>query len=66
MIQNLVRNLGGIGIFGTVSICLFVVVFGGALLWACRLRKPFLNKMGALPLQDDAETPDAKGAFHHE
>lgn len=60
MIQNLVQNLGGIGAYGTLSICLFLLVFSGALLWVCRLRKPFLKRMEALPLEDDTEALDTK------
>jgi len=53
MIQNVLREMGGIGIYGVISVCLFVVVFGVALLWALRLKKPFLKSMGALPLQHE-------------
>jgi hypothetical protein len=60
MIQQLVQNLGGIGTYGTVSICLFILVFGAAVLWACRLRKPFLKRMETLPLEDDIQYPDSK------
>ncbi len=39
MIQNVLHDIGGIGIYGVISICLFFAVFGGVLLWALRLKK---------------------------
>lgn len=53
MIQNTLKEIGGIGIYGVVSVVLFVTVFGCAMVWAFCLRKPFLNSMGALPLAED-------------
>ena len=32
MIKNILQDIGGIGIYGVVSLCLFVTVFTGALL----------------------------------
>ena len=48
----LIEEMGGVGVFGVISVCLFVLVFGGAVFLACRLKKPFLNNMGSLPLND--------------
>jgi hypothetical protein len=60
MIQNVLRNIGGVGIYGVISICLFLLVFGGALIWALLLKKPFLNSMSSLPLEEEnaSRTPD--------
>jgi hypothetical protein len=55
MIRNVLQDIGGIGLYGVISVCLFVTVFTGALIWAAMLRKPFLNSMSRLPL-DDGET----------
>ena len=55
MIENVLRAIGGIGAYDAISICLFVAVFAGVLVWAVSLKKPFLNEMSALPLQDDQE-----------
>jgi hypothetical protein len=58
MFQNVLKDIGGIGIFDVISICLFVVVFTGALVFAACLKKPFLKEMSTLPLQnEDAPTP---------
>ena len=62
MIPNVLRAIGGIGVFDSISICLFIGVFGTAVFWACRLKKPFLKTMSSLPLQDDS----TKGAQSHE
>jgi hypothetical protein len=62
MIRNVLQDIGGIGLYGVISICLFVAVFSGAFLWACLLRKPFLQSMSQLPLEDG----ELKGAVNHE
>ena len=31
--------------YGVISICLFFAVFIGVLVWALRLKKPYLNSM---------------------
>ena len=66
MIQKLIHDLGGIGIFGTISVCLFFLVFGGALFWALRLKKPFLKTMESLPLQDGTAALGKEGEPRHE
>jgi hypothetical protein len=52
MIQNVLRDIGGIGLYGVVSVCLFSVVFSVAFIRACLLKKSFLKSMSALPLED--------------
>ena len=61
MIQNVLKEIGGVGIYGVISICLFVLVFGGAVYWALRLKKPYLKSMGALPLQEEDSSLTEKG-----
>ncbi len=55
MIKNVLEQIGGIGIYGVISVCLFFVVFTGALLWALLRRKSFCQAMSALPLEDDEQ-----------
>lgn len=62
MIRNVLQEIGGIGLYGVISICLFVTVFTGALIWAALLRKPMLNTMSRIPLEDG----EMKGANDHE
>jgi hypothetical protein len=52
MIQNVLRETGGISLYGVASVCLFVLVFTIALIRAFSLKKKFLNSMSALPLED--------------
>ena len=64
MIQNVLRAIGGIGVFDAISICLFIGVFLGATVWAFSRRSSFLATMSSMPLSDDDPTP--KGTEHHE
>jgi hypothetical protein len=65
MMQNVLRDIGGIGLYGVISVCLFFLVFSAALIRACRLKKPYLKSMGALPLEDGEPRP-TKGVSRHE
>ena len=53
MIQNVLRNLGGIETVGILSIVLFFVCFAGVLFWAFGLKKEHLDSMSRLPLEPD-------------
>lgn len=66
MIQNVLQEIGGVGAYGVISICLFFLVFSGALLLACRHQKSFLEAMSQLPLQDGEPHPVTEGDQHHE
>ena len=69
MIKNTFDHMNGIEIYGVISVCLFVVVFAAAMLRAASLKKPFLNSMSALPLEDDANdgtNPAEKKGESHE
>lgn len=62
MIKNVLSEIGGIGIYGVISICLFFAVFTGMLIWACTMKKNFAQKMSACPLDDGekkSSTPDS-------
>ena len=52
MIQNVLQDIGAVGLYGVISVCLFFLVFSGALLWALALKEPHLKSMSALPLDD--------------
>ena len=53
MIKNILQGIGGIGIYGIVSLCLFFTVFTSALVWTFVQRGSFCKRMGALPLEDE-------------
>jgi cbb3-type cytochrome oxidase subunit 3 len=55
MIENTLRSLGGVGLYGIISICLFFGFFICMLFWASRLKKPYLNSMQSLPLNEERE-----------
>ena len=50
MFENILHDIGGIYVYGIISICLFFTFFVGMLLWAFRLKKPYLGSMRDLPL----------------
>ena len=65
MIKDLISRLGGIEHYGTLSLLLFVGVFISMVVWSCLLRKPFLNRMARLPLENDPEET-ANESHRHE
>jgi hypothetical protein len=72
MIQNLLRHIGGIGVYGIISICLFFALFIGMLIRTLCLKKSYLKSMSALPLDGgESAAPTAAGHSpephaHHE
>lgn len=41
-----------VGIYGVISICIFVTFFSGTLIWALCLTSRYLGRMESLPLED--------------
>ena len=61
MIENVLNKMGGVGVYGIISICLFFAVFLGVIVWALCLKKRYVNEMKNLPLEDASEPgPDAE------
>jgi len=60
MIQNVLRHLGGIEGYGLVSLCLFLLLFAGMVTWALLQRKPHLDRMSRMPLENDSPLPNGK------
>jgi len=54
MIENVTHSIGGMSLYGVISICLFVAVFVGVLVWTIRLKKSYVNSMRELPLEGDS------------
>ena len=52
MIKSVLEHIGGVGIYGVLSICIFFAFFGGVLLWAARLKQSHLKSVSTLPLED--------------
>ena len=66
MIKNVLSDIGGVGVYGVVSICLFFAVFTGALVWSMLLKKTDLASRSMLPLEDGSVAPATKGKSSHE
>ncbi len=66
MIQNVLREIGGVGLYGIISVLLFFTVFSTAMWWAFSQRKQLLNQMGALPLVADDGSDREEGGKTHE
>lgn len=64
MIKNVLSDIGGVGLYGVISISLFFAVFIGMLIWTFSMKKTFAQKMSALPLNDGEKTSDRKGNAH--
>jgi hypothetical protein len=56
--ENVLHSMGGVGVYGIISICLFFAVFIGVLVWTICLKKPYLKAMQELPLEGSS-TADA-------
>jgi hypothetical protein len=66
MIKNVLSDLGGVGLYGVISVCLFFAVFIGALIWTFAQRMSLMDAMGALPLADDRALTSTEGEPRHE
>ena len=57
MIKNVLQDIGGVGIYGILSICIFFAVFSAAVVWTALRKRSYCEEMSALPLNkdDDAE-----------
>ncbi len=65
MIQNVLRDIGGVGIYGVISITIFFLFFIGVLVWVLRLKRPYLGSMETLPLEKESP-PTELGDHNHE
>ena len=64
MIKNVLSDIGGVGLYGVISISLFFAVFIGMLVWVWAMKKSFAQTMSALPLDDGEIKSDRKGTAH--
>lgn len=64
MIQDVLRNLGGIGAYGVISLCLFFLVFAGILVWAAMQKRAHLDHMAQLPLESDPQDLNPSSLTH--
>lgn len=59
MIENVLNKIGGVGMFGVISICIFFAFFTGMVIWLVCLKKSYLDSMCKLPLDRDP-APESK------
>lgn len=57
MIKNVLTHIGGVEVYGVISICLFFAVFSVAVVLALRMKKSVVARMSALPLEDGQPAP---------
>ena len=62
MIKNVLSSIGGVEVYGVISVCLFFTVFSISVVVALRMNKAVARKLGALPLND--ATPTTKESSH--
>jgi hypothetical protein len=58
MVENVLSRMGGVSMYGIISICLFFAVFIGVLIWMVGLKKSYIEEMRELPL-DGASGPES-------
>lgn len=66
MIENVLSSIIGIGMYGVISICIFVTIFCVAFFWMLGLKKPYLNSMSQLPLENESRDGKNKTAGQEE
>lgn len=66
MIKHVLSAIGGVGVYGAISIVLFFVVFMGALLYSATMRASVAGRMSRLPLADDEREELAEGEVKHD
>ena len=55
---NYLESMAEIGIYPLISLLLFFAFFVGLFTWVFFMDKKLVNKMGNLPLEDDAESTE--------
>lgn len=63
--KDVLRAIEGVGLYQCISLLVFGLFFITMLLWTFKLRKPQIEHMSALPLQDDNSATSSNGDTHH-
>jgi hypothetical protein len=66
MMKNVLSDIGGVGIYGVISISLFFAVFTGALVLSLAMKKRDVEARSRLPLEDGSQPSALKGNASHE
>ena len=62
MIKSILTLIGGIENYGIISMCLFILVFAGMLIWTFTLKSSHLKRMAAVacdPEPEELNSPNA-------
>lgn len=59
MIKSILTHIGGIEHYGIISMCLFVFVFVGMLIWVFTMKKAHLDNMAAAALDQQPQEINA-------
>jgi hypothetical protein len=61
MIKNVLTHIGGVGMYGVISILIFITVFVAVGIWMLCLRRNYCESMQMLPLDGEGEgRPDSE------
>ena len=55
MTTEVLRAIHGVEIFPVISLIVFVIVFGGVLIWSARLDRGRLDRFAQMPLDEREE-----------
>jgi hypothetical protein len=61
MIKNVLQDIGGVGVYGVISICLFFLVFTVALIRSLCVKRSYVETLSRLPLEDGTTDREAAG-----
>lgn len=64
MIRNVLEHIGGIERYGILSILIFLACFAGVWVWVILLKKPYLHRMAAKPLEPDSPETSSEETRH--
>lgn len=64
MIKTVLEHIGGVGVYGVISVCLFFAVFVGLILRVARMKRAHADAMAALPLRDGESEPPPTDPSH--
>jgi cbb3-type cytochrome oxidase subunit 3 len=54
-IKKYAESLNGVDVYGDIGLVIFVVIFLGAVLFALKANKGYIDELAALPLNDSSK-----------
>lgn len=65
MYKNVLQNIDHIAIWPVISFIIFFAFFLGLLLWVFMVDKKFIDRMKALPIEDESSTSTTSTVNNH-